>query len=255
MEICNHLIPAISSKCDVSGNVRDVLALPSHLGGLGMAAPGRMWSSVCSLLQSLQSARSADHSSFTFPTRRNLRKAEGMQEGKQSREEQAYSRWGGTTAASSIRADKDVGSWKGSIQLVVSSANLEAWVLPAHGYLSRCNLPEVQMDTWWCSLPPEAWGQLHGLSTRDLQAWSLRRLGSHTLSQWGGSSVTLASLCSDQQSYVCIWGSQFSTTTPSAFPKSHSMWLPVRAGCRPVGSELSTITWLYTLILVSAHYF
>ena len=114
MAIHNYLIPAIACKCDINNNVRDIPMLPSRLGGLSMTTHRtNVIMSIHSHLQSLPSARSADHSSFTFPTSRNLRKAEGMQEGKQSREEPAYGRCGKTTAggaASSTSADDEVGS-------------------------------------------------------------------------------------------------------------------------------------------------
>ena len=48
----------------------------------------------------------------------------------------------------SARAVDEVGSWKESFQVVVSSANWGAWVLPSQDCLSWCNLPEVRMDAW-----------------------------------------------------------------------------------------------------------
>ena len=37
--ICNLLIPVFTRKCKVSDNAKDVLALPSHLGGLSLTNP------------------------------------------------------------------------------------------------------------------------------------------------------------------------------------------------------------------------
>ena len=72
-----------------------------------------------------------------------------MQEGKQEKSQSTADeteRLLEELPCSSARAVDEVGSWKESFQLVVSSANWGAWVL--QDCLSWCNLPEVRMDAW-----------------------------------------------------------------------------------------------------------